>query len=94
MFFLDIGKRDRRTVNSYAENQARQSTADVDGEKKAAKVPKHIKLPKMDDWQFFDRKRLQDLYAMEIKLFEELVEKGETPNTAKSVFCFLFLLSI
>lgn len=77
-FFLDIGRRDRRTVQSYAETQARQPVSE-DTEKKH-RLPKHLKLVRMDDWQFFDRKRLQELQATETKLYEEMVDKGEVPQ--------------
>jgi SWI/SNF-related matrix-associated actin-dependent regulator of chromatin subfamily A member 5 len=83
-FFIDIGRRDRKTVQSYAETQARQP-APEEGDKKF-RLPKHLKLMKMDDWQFFDRKRLQELQALEIKMYEEMVEKGEIqPGTVSKL---------
>jgi len=30
-----------------------------------AKVPKHMRLPKMEDWQFYDARRLVELFALE-----------------------------
>lgn len=77
--FIDIGKRERKVIASYAEGI--RSAAPDDGEKRP-KVPRHMKLPKMDDWQFYERDRLQVLHDEEVRRFEELVDRGEAPGAA------------
>ncbi|RYD84284.1 MAG: hypothetical protein EOP84_05935 [Verrucomicrobiaceae bacterium] len=76
--FIDPGKRERKTVLSYSESQPRAAAVE-EGEKKP-KLPRHLRLNKLEDWQFFDRPRLGELQAEEVRLFDELVEKGEVPS--------------
>ena len=56
--FLDPGKRERKVVESYAENvQSRPGGGpelDADG-KRVQKIPRHLRLPRMEDWQFFNK---------------------------------------
>jgi len=77
ILFLDPGKRERKTIVNYSETNQRQNVAE-EGEKRV-KLPRHLRLNKMEDWQFFNRTRLMELQAEEIKLFDELVDKGELP---------------
>lgn len=77
--FIDPGKRERKAVASYSETVPRQ-TNNEEGEKKQ-KLPRHLRLNKMEDWQFFDKTRLNELQAQEIRLFDELVERGEAPQS-------------
>ena len=84
--FIDPGKRERKAIASYSESIARQAQQD-DGDKRQ-KLPRHLRLNKMEDWQFFDKARLNELQNEEIRLFDLLVEKGEAPqsgNIAKFV---------
>ena len=75
--FIDPGKRDRKPITNYAGAQPRQTAAE-DGDKKQ-KLPRHLRLNKMEDWQFFDKTRLNELQAEEIRLFDLVVERGEAP---------------
>ena len=77
--FIDTGKRERKAVASYSETIARM-TAEEPTDKKP-KLPRHLKLPKMEDWQFYDKDRLQELHAEELKLFDEMVERGDAPQS-------------
>ena len=77
--FIDPGKRERKAINSYAETIARQ-TGQEDGDKRQ-KLPRHLRLNKMEDWQFFDKARLNELQAEEIRLFDQLIDKGEAPQS-------------
>ena len=43
------------TVNNFADRRA--------------KVPKHMRLPKMEDWQFYDVAKLHELFATEEALY-------------------------
>jgi SWI/SNF-related matrix-associated actin-dependent regulator of chromatin subfamily A member 5 len=77
--FLDTGKRERKVVASYSETVPRQTTAE-EGEKRQ-KLPRHLRLNKMEDWQFFDKVRLNELQAEEVRLFDEMVDRGEAPQS-------------
>lgn len=77
-FFIDTGPRERKTLGSYSETKSNRTTDP--NEKKQTKLPRHLRLPKMEDWQFFNRERLTELQEEEVKLFEQLVERGETPQ--------------
>ena len=76
--FIDPGKRERKAISTYAETIARQAEREeVD---KRQKIPRHLRLPRMDDWQFFDKARLQELHTEEVKLFDAMVDRGEAPQ--------------
>ena len=76
--FIDPGKRERKAIATYSETIARQTAAD--SEDKKQKLPRHLRLNKMEDWQFFDKVRLNELQAEELRLFDILVERGEAPQ--------------
>ena len=80
--FIDPGKRERKAVASYAETIARMG---VDDQDKKPKIPRHLRLPKMEDWQFYDRVRLNELHNEELRLFDILVEKGENPTQGGTI---------
>ena len=86
--FIDPGKRERKVVASYAESmQAAKSFTGEEADRKP-KMPRHLRLPRMDDWQFYNKQRLEELHAIEETKFEEMVEKGEYPiagNVSKLV---------
>jgi SWI/SNF-related matrix-associated actin-dependent regulator of chromatin subfamily A member 5 len=78
--FIDPGKRERKTVTTYNESSNMKAQRPDDGDKKQPKMPRHLRLPpKMDEWQFFNRARLTELQEEELRLFDELIEKGEIP---------------
>mmetsp|Transcript_9123 Transcript_9123/g.8154 ORF Transcript_9123/g.8154 Transcript_9123/m.8154 type:complete len:1404 (-) Transcript_9123:63-4274(-) len=80
--FIDPGKRERKPISNYAENiNPRVNVEDPD---KKPKLPRHLRLPRMEDWQFYDKARLLQLQEEEIRLFDLLVEKGEAPAQASS----------
>jgi len=70
--FIDPGKRERKPISTYAESNTRAATDEAD---KKPKLPKHLKLPRMEDWQFYEKSRLLELQEEEIKLFEQLADK-------------------
>eukprot|EP01038_Epipyxis_sp_PR26KG_P008238 gene8238-11148_t len=76
--FIDPGKRDRKAIATYSETIAR-ATAAEEADKKQ-KLPRHLRLNKMEDFQFFDRDRLNELQAEELRLFDLIVERGEAPQ--------------
>jgi SWI/SNF-related matrix-associated actin-dependent regulator of chromatin subfamily A member 5 len=82
--FIDTGPRERKTLGSYNDSLSSKTSKGGGGggdgdDKKQIKLPRHLRLPKMEDWQFYSRERLIELQEMEVKLFEALVERGETP---------------
>jgi hypothetical protein len=78
--FIDTGPRERKPIVNYSEGTLVKGARPADtGEKKQPKMPRHLRLPKMEDWQFYDRERLQDLQDEEARLFDQLVERGELP---------------
>ena len=83
--FIDPGKRERKTIASYndaAASRVVRSGAEDPNDKKP-KLPRHLRLPKMEEWQFFDRTRLQELQDEEQQALEQLAEAGQlTSSTA------------
>lgn len=77
--FIDPGKRERRPIATYSETVTRAVTDESD---KRPKLPKHLRLPKMEDWQFYDKSRLLQLQDEEIRLFDQyLLEQGSNLPT-------------
>lgn len=77
--YIDPGKRIRTVLNNNNDNVVRQNV--VDDADKRQKLPRHLRLNKMEDWQFFNKTRLYELQAEEIRLFDLLVERGEAPQS-------------
>ncbi|CAN0465837.1 unnamed protein product, partial [Hapterophycus canaliculatus] len=73
--FIDTGKRERKKIASYKEDtfyRQQQAAAIkkrtmVGGE--PAGMPKHLRLPRMDECQFYEKKRLEQLHRREEQLF-------------------------
>merc|ERR1712127_521234 len=78
---LDMGKRERRTVANYNEDQLyRQQIASnqvrrKERTKKEHKLPKYLRLPRLDEWQMFDRDALYELQDEEEEAFRALPEE-------------------
>ena len=96
---LDMGKRERRTVANYNENQMYQNQiAAHEGTKsrskkkrKETRLPKYLRLPRMEEWQLFDRDALHAIQEEEEVAFRALPEdvqkaatKGRPVNSAKA----------
>ena len=91
---LDMGKRERRTVANYNENQLylqqialnQPVKKKVEKKKKEIKLPRHLKLPRLDEWQMFDRQALNAIQDEEERNFRNLSEemqmllKGKAPT--------------
>lgn len=78
MGIIDVGKRERRTV-AYNENQlymqqvAQQGVAPPKKKvKKEIQLPKMLRLPRIEEWQMFDRKELFALQDIEEQAFRAL----------------------
>jgi hypothetical protein len=44
------------------------------------KLPRHMRLPKMEDWQFFDTARLSELHNLEEKAYATMKANKELPH--------------
>ncbi|GMI09136.1 hypothetical protein TrVE_jg12629 [Triparma verrucosa] len=71
---FDIGKRERKAVD-YHSNSVITAVRDPNA-KKEVKFPRHLKLPRMDEWQLYKRFRLEEIQEHELIVFQDLVEKG------------------
>jgi SWI/SNF-related matrix-associated actin-dependent regulator of chromatin subfamily A member 5 len=79
---FDIGKRERKEAN-YNENSIykQQMTAlhtKATTKKKAFKLPKDLRLPRMEEWQMFDREalfKIQDEEEAAFKILPEEIQK-------------------
>ncbi|RLN75764.1 hypothetical protein BBJ28_00010208 [Nothophytophthora sp. Chile5] len=69
-----MGKRERRTV-------LRQSHVSPEGKRssKQKQLPKALRLPRMDEWQFYNRKRLLELHDLECANYEQAKTETEKP---------------
>jgi len=76
--FIDPGKRERKAIATYSETNPRPVNEEAD---KRQKLPRHLRLNKMEDWQFFNKARLNELQAEEVRLFDLVVERGEAPQS-------------
>lgn len=78
---FDIGKRERKEAN-YNENSIykQQMTAlqtSQKKKKKTFKLPKQLRLPRMEEWQMFDRDRLFAIQEEEENAFKNLPEEDQ-----------------
>jgi SWI/SNF-related matrix-associated actin-dependent regulator of chromatin subfamily A member 5 len=88
---IDMGKRERKTVANYNENKLyQQQVAAMQGgvvkerkKKKAIRLPKTLRLPRMEEWQMFNRGRLIAIQEEEEKIFRALPEEVQKMATAK-----------
>ena len=79
---MDIGKRERRTVANYNENQLYQrQIAALQGpkrpKKKAPKLPKNLRLPRMEEWHMYQRTALLKIQEEEEAAFKNLPEEQQ-----------------
>ena len=85
---MDIGKRERRAV-AYNENQLyQQQIAAMQGPKKKEKtkqlkLPKELRLPRMEEWQMYNRAALQVIQEEEEAAFKALPEEVQKRATQK-----------
>ena len=87
---FDIGKRERKEAN-YNENTLYQrQIAALQGsgpkkpkKKKEIRLPKYLRLPKMHDWQMYDRETLLKISEEEEAAFKSLPEEQQKAAVAK-----------
>ena len=86
---IDIGKRERNTVANYNETQLyQQQMAALQGppkerKKKVIRLPKAFRLPRMEEWQMYDRSTLIKIQEEEEKAFRALPEEQQKMATMK-----------
>jgi len=76
MGIIDIGKRERKEAN-YNESAFYQRQVDSRPKKRKMKLPKEIRLPRMDEWQMYDRTTLLKIQEEEIEAFKQLPEEEQ-----------------
>lgn len=84
---FDIGKRERKEAN-YNENSIyRQQITSLQTKaptkKKTLKLPKELRLPRMEEWQMFDREALFKIQDEEETAFKNLPEEVQKRAIAK-----------
>jgi SWI/SNF-related matrix-associated actin-dependent regulator of chromatin subfamily A member 5 len=86
---FDMGKRERKEAN-YNENNlyrqqmtALQNNVSKPKKKKAFKLPKELRLPRMEEWQMFDRETLLKIQEEEEIAFRNLPEDQQKIANAK-----------
>jgi SWI/SNF-related matrix-associated actin-dependent regulator of chromatin subfamily A member 5 len=83
LHIIDMGKRERRTVANYNENKlyqqqvAAMNVKERKKKKKAIKLPKSLRLPRMEEWQMFNRTRLIAIQVEEEAKFRSLPEETQ-----------------
>ena len=88
---LDLGKRERKTVANYNENKLyadqvaamKSSKPKERKKKKPIRLPKSLRLPRMEEWQMFNRARLLAIQEEEEAAFRALPEEIQTAATSK-----------
>lgn len=75
-FAEGMGKRERRTVirQSHGSSEGKRSNLN-----KSKQLPKALRLPRMDEWQFYNRKRLLELHEIECANYEQAKLETEKP---------------
>jgi SWI/SNF-related matrix-associated actin-dependent regulator of chromatin subfamily A member 5 len=73
-----IGKRERKPLTSYNPILAPKKSMIVNNTK--IKLPKSLRLPRMEDHQFYNRDRLLELADMEFQTYAALREMGQLPS--------------
>jgi SWI/SNF-related matrix-associated actin-dependent regulator of chromatin subfamily A member 5 len=84
---FDIGKRERKEAN-YNENSIYKHQMSAlhtkqPAKKKAFKLPKDLRLPRMEEWQMFDRESLLKIQDEEETAFKNLPEEVQKRATVR-----------
>jgi SWI/SNF-related matrix-associated actin-dependent regulator of chromatin subfamily A member 5 len=88
---FDIGKRERREANYNENSLYHQQIANLQGnvvrkpkKKKEIRLPRYLRLPRMEEWQMYDRPTLMKIQEEEESAFKELPEEEQKKATTKS----------
>ena len=84
---FDIGKRERKEANYNENSLYQQQVAALGVQKKAKKkifrLPRHLRLPRMEEWQMYDREALLKIQEEEEVAFKALPEDDQKQATGK-----------
>ncbi|KAL3909677.1 MAG: hypothetical protein SGILL_007994, partial [Bacillariaceae sp.] len=87
---LDVGKRERKQANYNETKLAQQAQEALKGQqtherkkKKVIKLPKSLRLPRMEEWQMYNRTRLIAIQEEEEAAFRNLPEEVQKLATMK-----------
>jgi hypothetical protein len=78
-FYIDAGKRERKVIVNYSEAGTQREDGMMPKPRDRPKIPRHLRLPKMDEWQFYDRQRLHELSGIEAHEWEDMIDSGTVP---------------
>jgi SWI/SNF-related matrix-associated actin-dependent regulator of chromatin subfamily A member 5 len=88
---FDIGKRERKEANYNERSLYQQQIAALQGgeakktkKKKEFRLPKHLRLPRMEEWQMYDRPALLKIQEEEENAFKSLTEEHQKMATTTS----------
>jgi len=84
---FDIGKRERKEANYnensiYKQQMTAMQSATKKKKKKSFKLPKHLRLPRMEEWQMYDKDSLHSIQEEEETAFKSLPEEDQKRATA------------
>ena len=77
--FVDPGKRERKQVVNYTDDALHGILEDDPKDKKKPYLPKHMRIPKMEDWQFYNKKRLREIHRIEVDAWMHLMNTNQLP---------------
>lgn len=86
---FDLGKRERKEANYNESNMYQRQLRALQGgpskpkKKKKIRLPKAVRLPRMEEWQMYDRETLQAIQDEEEQAFKALPEEVQKRATAK-----------
>ena len=89
MPIIDTGKRERKTIINYNDEMMGELLDDP-SDKRKLHLPKHMRIPKMEDWQFYDKTRLREIHTIEVERWVHLQETDQLPLTG---LCHIQVLS-
>ena len=88
---FDIGKRERKEANYNENSLYHQQMAALQGnvtkkpkKKKDVRLPKYLRLPRMEEWQMYDRPALVKIQEEEEAAFKNLPEEDQKKASAKT----------
>lgn len=81
---FDIGKRERREANYNENSLFRQQVPTKPKKKKSFKLPKQLRLPRMEEWQMYDREALMKIQDMEEAAFKALPDEQQKMATVST----------
>lgn len=85
---LDMGKRERKEANYNENSLFQKQIASISGppkpkKKKAVRLPKELRLPRMEEWQMYDRETLLKIQEEEEAAFRELPDEVQKQAALK-----------